>query len=88
MEELWEKGYKSEGELYFSKDKRRLQKIDFQIKPYYRKCTKFFSRYDFATKPEDYLLMARSFRSYQEGEKVQYGEMTILEVKDYLVLKG
>jgi hypothetical protein len=39
-------------------------------------------------KPEDYLLMDRSFRAYQEGEKVQYGEMTLQEVKDYLVMKG
>ncbi len=32
--------------------------------------------------------MSRSFRSYQEGEKVQYKEMTIQEVKEYLVIKG
>ena len=32
--------------------------------------------------------MARSFKSYQEGEQVQYGEMTLKEVNDYLVLKG
>ena len=83
-----DKDYFSDGELYFSSDKRRQAKIDYQVKPYYRKCTKFFSKNDFESKPEDYLLMARSFKSYQEGEQVQYGEMTLQEVNDYLVLKG
>jgi hypothetical protein len=32
--------------------------------------------------------MNRSYRSYQEGEKVEYEAMTIKEAKDYLVLKG
>ena len=74
--------------MFFSSDKRRQSKIDYQIKSYYRKCTKFFSRYDFETKSEDFLLMNRSFRCYQEGEQVMYGEMTLQEVKDYLVMKG
>ena len=34
------------------------------------------------------MLMDRSFRSYQEGEQVKYGEMTLQEVKNYLVMKG
>ncbi len=58
------------------------------VKPYNRKCTKFFSRYDFVFKPEDYMLMSRSFRCYQGGEQVQYEKMTMKEVRDYLRLKG
>ncbi len=86
-EKEWGEEYTSEGELYFDKDQRRQAKIDFQIKPYYRKCTKFFSRFDFEGKPEDYLLLSRSFRCYQGGEQVQYGRMTREEVRDYLVLR-
>ena len=62
--------------------------INYQVRPYFRNCTKFFSRYDFERKPEDYMLMSRSFRAYQEGEKVKYEAMTLQEVKNYLVLKG
>ncbi len=60
--------YDSESEFYFEKDQRRKAKIDYMVKPYNRKCTKFFSRYDFDFKPEDYMLMPRSFRCYQGGE--------------------
>jgi hypothetical protein len=87
MEELGD-DYISECELYFDQDQRRAAKIDYAIKPYSRKCTKFFSRYDFVSKPEDFMLMSRSFRCYQGGEMVHYGQMTMKDVKDYLILKA
>ncbi len=34
------------------------------------------------------MLMSRSFRCYQGGEMVQYGQMTMKDVKDYLILKA
>ncbi len=34
------------------------------------------------------MLMSRSFRCYQGGEMVQYGHMTMKDVKDYLILKA
>lgn len=81
--------FKSNEDILFKADKRRQGKIDFKIKPYFRKCTKFFSRYDTkVSRPEDYLLMSRSFRHYQEGEKFTLNPMTMKQVKDYLILKG
>ena len=83
-----DKDYFSDGELYFSSDKRRQAKVEYQVKPYFRPCTRFFSQHDVATRPEDFLLMARSYRSYQEGEQVRLAEMTLREANAYLVLKG
>ncbi len=83
-----DKDYFSDGELYFSSDKRRQAKVEYQVKPYFRPCTRFFSQHDVATRPEDFLLMARSYRSYQAGEQVRLAEMTLREANAYLVLKG
>ena len=44
--------------------------------PYFRMCTKFFTKFDLESKPGDYLLINRSFRLYQEGEKINFKNMT------------